>query len=356
MDASYVAMRRQAIAYALVSAALFGASTPFAKLLLGELPPLLLAALLYLGSGLGLLGWIGLRRVLKSAPGAPSLFSSDYLWLSAAIGAGGVIAPVLLVFGLVRTEAATASLLLNLEAVLTAVIAWVAFRENVDRRVLAGMAAIVAGGVLLAWQEVPRAGGFVGPALIAGACLAWALDNNLTRRISGGDAAVIACLKGLVAGSVNLVLALQLGTSLPSAGVMVGACLVGFVGYGISLVFFIVALRDLGTARTGAYFSVAPFFGAVLALFLLGEQATMYFWVAAALMAIGVRLHLAERHEHAHTHEPLEHSHMHVHDEHHQHAHDGHWNGKEPHAHAHRHGRIVHNHPHYPDLHHRHEH
>ena len=347
-------MRPRAIAYALLSAALFGASTPLAKLLLGEVPPLLLAATLYLGSGVGLLCWLGARRLLRRQPAA-ALAGNDYLWLAAAIVAGGVIAPVLLVFGLVRTDGATASLLLNLEAVLTAVIAWVAFRENVDRRVFLGMMAIVAGGVLLAWQEAPRAGSLVGPALIGGACLAWALDNNLTRRVSGGDAVTIACLKGLIAGSVNMALAVQLGMALPSAGALAAAGLVGLLGYGISLVLFIVALRHLGTARTGAYFSVAPFFGAALALAVLSESTTTLFWIAVALMAAGVRLHLTERHQHEHVHEPLEHSHVHVHDEHHQHAHEA-SDGREPHAHLHRHGRLVHSHPHYPDLHHRHRH
>jgi drug/metabolite transporter (DMT)-like permease len=349
-------LRRRAISYALLSAGLFGSSTPLAKLLLGEIPPLVLAAILYLGSGLGLLAWLGVRRALSRASRPSSLYGPDYLWLAAAIAAGGVIAPILLIFGLVRTDGATASLLLNLEAVLTAVIAWVAFRENVDRRVFLGMMAIVAGGVLLAWQEAPRAGSLMGPALIAGACLAWALDNNLTRRISGGDAATIACVKGLVAGSINMALAVELGTQLPAASATAAAGLVGFLGYGVSLVLFIVALRHLGTARTGAYFSVAPFFGATLALLVLGEQTTAFFWVAAALMALGVRLHLTERHEHAHVHEPMEHSHVHVHDEHHQHAHDEPLDGQEPYAHAHRHERQTHSHPHYPDLHHRHHH
>ena len=348
-------MRRQAIAYALLSAALFGASTPLAKLLLGTVPPLILAATLYLGSGAGLLCWLALRR-LFGRPRAASLPGADYPWLVGAIVAGGVVAPVLLVFGLVRTDGGTASLLLNLEAVLTAVIAWVAFRENVDRRVFLGMMAIVAGGVLLAWQEAPRAGSLMGPVLIAGACLAWALDNNLTRRISGGDAVTIACLKGLIAGSVNMALAMELGVALPAPGALAAAGLVGLVGYGISLVLFIIALSHLGTARTGAYFSVAPFFGAALALVVLGESTTILFWIAAALMAIGVRLHLTERHQHEHVHEPLEHFHAHVHDEHHQHEHGEPWDGQEPHAHAHKHARMAHSHPHYPDLHHRHRH
>jgi len=349
-------MRWQAIAAAVLSAALFGASTPIAKLLLGEIAPLLLASLLYLGSGVGLAGWLMLRRAFVRTPRAFSLIGADYLWLGAAIAAGGVLAPVLLVFGLVTTEGAVASLLLNLEAVLTAAIAWVAFRENVDRRIFLGMVVIVAGGVLLSWQEVPRAGSASGPLLIAGACFAWAIDNNLTRRISGGDAAVIASAKGLVAGSVNLALALELGSVLPPFGMLASAGLVGLLGYGVSLVLFIIALRHLGTARTGAYFSVAPFFGAALALVLLAEQTTVLFWIAAALMALGVWLHMTERHEHEHAHEVMEHSHSHVHDAHHQHEHEPGWDGREPHAHLHRHSRLIHSHPHYPDLHHRHHH
>jgi len=258
-------------------------------------------------------------------------------------------------YGLRRTDASTASLLLNLEAVFTAALAWVVFRENVDRRILVGMIAIIAGGVLLSWEQAPRMAGVGGPLLIAGACLAWALDNNLTRRVSGGDAVAIAALKGIVAGAVNLALALAIGAYLPPPGTMLAAALVGLLGYGISLVLFIMALRELGTARTGAYFSVAPFYGAALALFILGEQAGPAFWGAAALMALGVWLHVTERHEHEHVHDPLTHSHEHLHDEHHQHRHDEPWDGR-PHAHVHDHRPLRHRHPHYPDLHHRHRH
>lgn len=258
-------------------------------------------------------------------------------------------------FGPARTVASAASLLLNLEAVLTAALAWLVFRENVDRRMFAGMMAIVAGGVLLSWEQAPRAAELLGPLLVAAACLAWAIDNNLTRKVSGGDAATIACLKGLIAGSANLVLALATGAAPPGATTIAAAGAVGFLGYGVSLALFVVALRHLGTARTGAYFSVAPFFGAALAL-LLGENASPAFWIAGALMALGVWLHVTERHEHEHAHEALGHTHEHLHDEHHQHAHDFPWDGREPHVHAHLHTPLAHSHPHYPDLHHRHGH
>jgi drug/metabolite transporter (DMT)-like permease len=339
------------IAYALASAALFGASTPLAKLLLAELSPLLLAGLLYFGSGIGLAAWIGLRGSRGILPAR-----ADWPWLAGAILAGGIAGPALLMHGLARTDAGSASLLLNLEAVLTASIAWLVFRENVDRRVFLGMAAIVAGGALLSWDQTPRGGGAAGPLLIAGACLAWAVDNNLTRRVSGGDAAGIACLKGLVAGAVNLGLAFAAGASFPSLFSIAAGGALGLAGYGLSLALFIVALRHLGTARTGAYFSVAPFFGAALAIGLLREEPAAAFWLAAALMALGVWLHATERHAHGHVHEPMEHNHPHTHDAHHRHAHDRSSDGRQPHAHAHRHGRLAHSHPHYPDLHHRHKH
>ncbi len=341
---------------AIGAAVLFGASTPLAKLLVGELPPVLLAGLLYLGSGIGLLGYRALRRRVARTEEAP-LARADLPWLAGAIVCGGIVGPVLLMFGLRVTSGASASLLLNLEAVFTAALAWFVFRENFDRRIFLGMVLIVAGGVLLSWQ--PEGGvsrTTWGAMLVAGACLAWGIDNNLTRKVAASDAVQIAGLKGLVAGAFNTVLALAIGASLPSWNTALAAGLVGLAGYGVSLTLFVVALRHLGTARTGAYFSVAPFFGAALALWLLDEPAGWAFWAAACLMAAGVWLHLTERHDHLHEHEPLTHTHRHVHDAHHQHAHGPDWDGVEPHTHEHAHGRLVHRHPHYPDLHHRHRH
>lgn len=350
-------MDRRAIGQALLAAALFGASTPLAKLLAAEVAPLLLAGLLYLGSGIGLAAWILARSAQRGTfRGTFGLSARDAPWLAGAIGAGGIAGPALLMYGLVRSDAASVSLLLNLEAVFTALIAWWLFRENVGPRVLLGMLAIVAGGVLLSWQHWPRAMNLAGPLLVVAACLAWAIDNNMVRRVSGGDAAAIAALKGVVAGAVNLALALMNGAVLPSLSHLAAIGAVGFVGYGVSLALFIAALRGLGSARTSAYFSVAPFFGAALALVLLGERPHGLFWLAATLMALGVWLHVSERHEHEHTHPPLEHGHEHVHDEHHRHEHDFAWDGREPHSHAHRHAALTHRHPHYPDLHHRHGH
>jgi drug/metabolite transporter (DMT)-like permease len=343
------------IVSALWAALLFGASTPLAKLLTNEMPPVLLAGLLYLGSGVGLLGWLALRRLLLGQY-VSAMLRGDMPWLGGAILAGGVLGPALLMVGLTRTSAASASLLLNLEGVLTALLAWFVFKENVDRRIALGMGLIVLGGVLLSWQGEADLRATTGAGAIAGACLCWAIDNNLTRKVSAGDAVLIAGIKGLVAGSVNVILALFLGASLPAATTVVAAGVVGLLGYGVSLVLFVLALRQLGTARTGAYFSAAPFIGVAISLALFRERPDFFFWAAAVSMALGVWLHLTERHEHWHAHGVLTHAHHHVHDEHHQHEHehDLSWNGKEPHSHRHVHQPLAHSHPHYPDIHHRH--
>jgi drug/metabolite transporter (DMT)-like permease len=257
--------------------------------------------------------------------------------------------------GLQTTDGATASLLLNVEGVLTAVLAWLVFRENADRRVVAGMAAIVLGGALLSWQPGPATLS-TGALLIIAACACWAVDNNLTRKVSTNDAMLIACLKGLVAGVFNTTMAVASGSVLPAAGTIAAAMAVGFAGYGLSLVLFVVALRTLGTARTGAYFSVAPLFGVVISLLLWPALPGLMFWLAALLMAAGVWLHVRERHAHPHVHEPLTHAHAHHHDEHHLHTHPDGWDGEESHSHVHTHDALEHTHVHYPDVHHRHRH
>lgn len=339
---------------ALVAALLFGASTPLAKQLLRDTSPVMLAGLLYLGSGIGL----GVIRTTRDRGWrAPAMSRREWSWYLLAIGFGGVLGPLLLMLGLTRTSAAPASLLLNLEAVLTALLAWIVFRENANRRVISGMVLIVAGAVLLAWPGEPNQGRLGwGAGLIALACLCWALDNNFTRKVSASDALFIAGLKGIVAGVVNTGIALLLGARFPAGTAIVEAMTVGLLGYGISLVLFVLALRGLGSARTGAYFSTAPFMGAAIAILAFGDRASLMFWAAAVLMGAGVWLHLTERHEHLHTHEPITHTHRHVHDEHHQHTHDFDWDGHEPHTHEHTHAPLTHSHPHYPDIHHQHRH
>jgi drug/metabolite transporter (DMT)-like permease len=233
-------------------------------------------------------------------------------------------------------------------------IAWIAFRENVDRRLLLGAFAILTGAVLLSWEGATSF--HWGALLIAGACLCWGIDNNLTRKLSSADPVQIAMLKGLVAGSINLSIAAINGAELPPFGILLDVGLVGFLGYGVSLALFVLGLRYLGTARTGAYFSLAPFVGAIFAVFMLGEPLTAKLMIAGCLMGLGLWLHLSERHEHDHTHDETEHEHRHRHDEHHQHVHDHNTMSGEPHTHWHRHAPLVHRHPHYPDLHHRHGH
>lgn len=319
------------VIYALLAAVLFGASTPFSKILVSQMAPVMLAGTLYLGSGLGLLLWFVLRAIIHRGQQntVAGLSSTDLPWLGGAILAGGIAGPILLMLGLMLTPASSASLLLNMEGVLTAALAWFVFKENFDRRIFLGMLLIVVAGVLLSWEQRPQIGVPWGVLAIVGACLCWAIDNNLTRKISASDAVQIAGIKGLVAGSVNLMIALTLGYALPQIGVVFEAAVIGFCGYGLSLVLFVLALRHLGTARTGAYFSVAPFAGAAIALLLLAETPGTLFWVAAALMAAGIWLHLTETHSHQHRHTAQTHSHPHRHDAHHQHQHDFAWDGRE---------------------------
>jgi drug/metabolite transporter (DMT)-like permease len=346
-------MARTGIRDALFAAVLFGLSAPVAKILVGKLTPQLLAGLLYLGSGIGLtiLAWV--RSATPRAD--PGLHSADVPFLAGAIAFGGIAAPILLMFGLLRTPASTASLLFNLEAVFTVLIAWAVFHENINSRIAVGLLAIVAGGAVLSWQGSLEFRAYVGPVAIAGACLFWGIDNNLTQRISAADPVRIASIKGLAAGSINTLLAFWLGQWQHTPVIWIAFGL-GFVSYGLSLVLYIRALRELGTARAGNYFSVAPFAGAVAGVILWREPVTLGLLAAGSLMGLGVWLHITETHEHRHVHEPMTHEHKHVHDEHHQHEHWPDDPSGEPHTHRHRHERLEHSHPHYPDLHHRHPH
>ncbi len=335
---------------ALGAALLFGAATPLAKLLLESVSPWMLAGLFYLGSGVGLAIY---RKIVK----APSVHlpHKDRLWFAGAIMSGGIVAPVLLMIGLSGVPASDAALLLNMEGVFTALLAWFAFKENFDRRIALGMLAIVTGAVVLSWPSEARMTEIWPSVAILGACFAWGIDNNLTRKVSLTDASWIASVKGLISGAVNLVLALALGAQIPSLPALTGALVIGFLSYGTSLVLFVIGLRHLGTARTGAYFSVAPLFGSLLAL-LMGEPLTVPLLIAGLLMALGVWLHFSEHHEHSHTHEPLAHSHKHVHDEHHDHVHEDDSPMVGSHSHWHVHDSQTHSHPHYPDTHHQHRH
>lgn len=347
--------RLRGVLLALLSAALFGASTPFAKLLLGAMGPTTLAGLLYLGAGGGLAVALVARILLGNRRAEAPLTATDWPWLAGVVIAGGLVGPILLMVGLRATPAASAALLLNLESLFTLLIAWLAFHENVDRRVGLGALAILTGAAILSWQG--DFGGLQPGALaVAGACLAWAIDNNLTRKLAAADPMMIVMVKGAVAGPVTLAIAAAAGEPFPTPGLAVAAGALGTIGYGGSLIGFVLALRHLGAARTGAYFATAPFIGAAIAVALLNESLNPQLIVAGTLMLAGVYLHLTERHDHTHVHGGTVHQHRHTHDDHHQHPHGPNDPPGEPHAHAHVHARLQHAHPHYPDIHHRHRH
>ena len=364
-------MPAKGVVYALLAAFLFGITTPFAKGLLLEthIQPLLLAGLFYLGSSTGLAIYLLAMKLCRQAnDGEAPLQKADLGWLGGAILFGGIIAPALLMLGLSTTMAASASLFLNLEGVFTAAIAWFVFQENFDKRIFLGMLAIVAGGIILSGAELnsnATLSNYNGLLLITGACLGWAIDNNLTRKVANANPAQITCIKGLIAGSVNVYLAMTFtdaALTTPSPIYLGTALLVGFLGYGVSLVLFVLALRHLGTARTGAYFALAPFVGALIAIVLIDEPITTPFVAASALMALGLWLHLSERHSHFHMHEVTTHAHKHNHDEHHNHPHrhgdmpPGDMHQREPHTHVHSHEPLAHSHAHFPDAHHQHKH
>ncbi|HOD40156.1 MAG TPA: DMT family transporter [Candidatus Wallbacteria bacterium] len=347
---------------AISAAALFGLSTPLAKIFIGEIKPFMLAGLLYAGSGFGLLIVIILKKILNLNPGGAEapLKRRDWPWLIGATFFGGFLGPIFLVFGLSNSQASTASLLLNLEGVFTALIAWFVFMENFDKRIAAGMLLITAGSAALSWEGNAVFMSLTGPLAIVIACLSWAIDNNLTKKISGGDPFHIASIKGLIAGSTNLLISFFiLNTSFPQYSVMLKSFVVGFFGYGLSLVMFVLALRHIGTSRTGAYFSMAPFFGSIASILIFRENLTAAFCAAFLLMAAGVYCHLSEDHEHGHEHEYIRHEHLHTHDDmHHEHEHEESQgaNCAAAHTHVHEHHSVFHTHFHYPDIHHEHEH
>ncbi|MBX7147311.1 MAG: EamA family transporter [Alphaproteobacteria bacterium] len=346
------------IVFAVCAAILFGISTPLAKLLIHGISPMILAGLLYLGSGSGLALWIIIKKIIfpTNINTEAKLSFIDIPWLIGAIITGGAIAPLLLMVGLIYISASHASLLLNFEGTATTMLAWFVFKENFDRRIFIGMILIVMGGMLLSWQEINGFNFPMGSLLVVGACFFWGIDNNLTRKISASDPVQIACIKGLIAGGINLSIGFMFDYNLPNLSLSIKTALLGLFSYGISLVMFVLALRHLGTARTGAYFSMAPFVGAALSLILTQENPTLIFWLAVLCMGIGIGLHLIEHHEHEHIHEAIGHAHKHTHDIHHQHKHDFVWNSTKPHTHFHNHEPTNHNHVHYPDIHHRHKH
>lgn len=332
------------------AAVLFGLSTPVAKRLLPSTGPFLLAGLLYLGAGLGL----ALAAPFRRAGRESQLRREDLATLAGMVVAGGIAGPLLLLLGLARLPGARVSLLLNLEAPFTIGLAVLVFGESLSRRELLGAAVIVAGGAALTAGAGGGSPQLWSGLAVAGACGAWALDNNLGQRLSLRDPVAVTRVKALAAGAVNVGLALALGEHLPPGPAIAWALVTGFLGYGLSIVLHLLAMRHVGAARQAAYFATAPFVGALAAVPILGERLGAAELGAGGLMAVGAVLLLRTRHDHRHEHEALEHDHAHVHEEHHEHEHDR--AVVEPHAHSHRHAPLAHDHPHLPDAHHRHRH
>jgi drug/metabolite transporter (DMT)-like permease len=340
-------------AYGLCAAALFGSSAPAAKLLLGGASPAMLAGLLYLGAAAGL--W--LYRVVAPPTQEASLERQDALTLAGVVLAGGVAGPILMLFGLSRVSGLTGSLLLNLEAPFTVLLAVALFREHLGRQALAATILICGGATLLEVPPGPMRSDPTGVLLLAAACACWALDNNLTQRLSLRDPFAIVRIKTLGAGIVNTGLALLVvGSPLPAPKYLLIALVVGSLGYGVSVVLDAYALRLIGAAREAAYFATAPFVGALGSVAFLGDRPSWYHTLAMVAMILGVALLLRERHSHVHEHRALDHEHVHRHDEHHRHQHHPSDPPGEPHTHAHHHAPLIHDHPHVPDAHHRHRH
>ena len=354
-----IAMRIYPMIQAILAAVLFGASTPVAKLLLGEIEPILLAAFLYIGSGIGLTLFGGLRRVIGQPASIEAQVSkTDVPWLIGAVFAGGVAAPILLMFSLRDTPAATASLLLNFEGIATALIAALVFKEALGRRIWLAICCITTASVLLSWNTGGEWGLSVGAVGVLGACVFWGIDNNFTRNISAKDPLAIVAIKGSSAGVFSLILALVLRNPFPDLKIVLGAMLLGSVGYGLSIVLFILAMRSLGAARTSALYGTAPFVGVLLSFLLFRDTPDVLFVISFAIMVVGAALLLGEQHSHLHVHAAVKHEHRHRHDDgHHTHEHAG---GKiRPgcsHSHFHEHEATPHVHPHTPDIHHRHSH
>jgi len=340
--------------YGLGGAVLFGASTPLCKLLLRGVGPLMLAALLYLGAALLISVFRVFSRVVRQQSPEAQIRRSDALTLGGVVGFGGVLGPVLMLFGLARISALTGSLLLNVETVFTILLAVIVFHEHLSRSLAAASGLVVLGALLLSNQPGNLGGGILGMVAVLGACLSWAIDNNLSQRLSLRDPTAVVQAKTAGAGLTSLVLALATGHTLPAATFLVGGVVLGSLSYGASLICVMLALRHLGAAREAAWFSTAPFIGAALAVPIFGVLPTAAEALGMASMIAGVFLLVRERHSHVHRHDPIEHDHLHVHDEHHQHAHEG--LVAEPHSHPHRHDPIIHEHPHVSDLHHRHRH
>ena len=337
------------IIQALLAALFFGASAPVSKLLLGDVPPVLMAAFLYLGSGIGI-SLIKLYQRLTSNEKEAGIKRPDVLWLAGAIISGGILAPIILMISLKNTPASTASLLLNFEGVGTTLIALFFFRESISRGALAAIFAITLASIFLSTNFHAGFGFSLGALGILLARFLWGVDNNFTRNIAAKDPLTIVAWKGLVAGSFSLILGLSLGQRLPALATILSILLLGFISYGLSTMLFIYSMRGLGAARTSALYGTAPLAGVLLSILIFHDPITLLFAVAGVLMVAGALLLANEEHAHFHIHMPVVHEHIHKHEDFHAHA-----ETDITHSHEHKHPQTEHEHGHMPDIHHRHE-
>ena len=337
------------ILQALLAALFFGASAPLSKLFLVDVPPVLMAAFLYLGSGTGI-SLVKLSQRLASSQKEAGIKPPDVKWLAGAIVSGGILAPIVLMISLKNTPASTASLLLNFEGVGTTLIALFFFRESISRRALTAIFVITLASIFLSTDFKSGFGFSLGALGVILACVLWGVDNNFTRNISAKDPLTIVAWKGLVAGTFSLFFGIFLGQQLPSLAAILSILLLGFISYGLSTMLFIYSMRGLGAARTSALYGTAPLAGVLLSFIIFREPITVLFIFAAALMAAGALSLANEEHAHFHIHMPVVHEHRHTHDESHEHD-----ENDITHSHEHEHLHTEHEHGHMPDIHHRHE-
>lgn len=335
---------------ALLASALFGISTPLVQRLGAGLGALTTAALLYAGAAV--VGALSLRTAAYEA----RVQRSDAWRLIAMAGLGAALGPVALVWGLQHTSGSSASLMLTLEAMFTATLAWWLYSETMDRRVWTAMLLLLAGGMALVLDQGLQGGAqLLGLLAVLLATVAWGVDNTLSRGLAERDPSQVVMAKASLGTVATAFLAVVSGEPLPSVSAALGLFAVGVTGYGLSLRFYLLAQRAFGAARTGSVFAFAPFIGAAVA-FALGDRSVGWLMpLGGAFMLAGVLLHLAESHGHEHTHDPMEHEHAHRHDDgHHSHSHDVMPTGS--HSHVHLHEPVTHTHPHAPDVHHQHRH
>jgi len=340
-----------AVAFAILAAVLYGISAPFSKLLLNTLHPALLAGLLYLGAGIGMLAWNSLQRKSRRASGEAKLSRNDIPFALAMIVLD-IAAPISLMTGLTMTTAENASLLNNFEIVATGILAAMFFRESIGRRMGLAIILISAASFLLSVENTSSFSFSTGSILVIVACLCWGLENNCTRMLSLKNPLQIVVIKGFGAGTGSLLVFFMVGGSLSFSISIVYALLLGFVSYGLSIFLYIKAQRELGAARTSAYYAAAPFIGVLVSWMVLGETINGTFAIALLIMILGTYLAITEKHLHPHVHEPVSHNHLHNHqDGHHSHSDD-----TTPHSHPHMHDATAHTHGHTPDMHHNHNH